>query len=96
MLGCFQPSHLCADNVIHAAAGPRLREDCSEIMNALGTTDVKVADDVLLTKGYTLPAGWVLHVAGPQLRRGEEPSEAEKALLARAYEACLEVAAEVR
>jgi hypothetical protein len=25
-LGCFQPSHRCVDNVIHRAAGPRLRE----------------------------------------------------------------------
>jgi len=28
-LGCFQPSHKCIDNVIHRAAGPRLREKMS-------------------------------------------------------------------
>ncbi len=33
LLGCFQPSHLCIDNVIHAAAGPQLRQDCFTIMN---------------------------------------------------------------
>ena len=27
LLGCFQPFHRCIDNAIHAAAGPRLRED---------------------------------------------------------------------
>lgn len=26
MLGCLQPTHLCADNIIHSAAGPRLRQ----------------------------------------------------------------------
>jgi len=25
-LGCFQPRHRCIDNVLHRAAGPRLRE----------------------------------------------------------------------
>ena len=33
MLGCFQPFHKCIDNVIHAAAGPRLRDDCTRIMD---------------------------------------------------------------
>ena len=32
LLGCFQPTHLCIDNVIHAAAGPCLRDDCYKIM----------------------------------------------------------------
>lgn len=42
MLGCFQPSHLCADNVIHAAAGPRLRLDCFTIMNTQGSVEADV------------------------------------------------------
>lgn len=28
MLGCFLPLHNCIDNVIHSAAGPRLRQAC--------------------------------------------------------------------
>ncbi|OWZ15033.1 Phosphatase like proteins to the carbon terminal domain of histone macroH2A1 [Phytophthora megakarya] len=33
LLGCFQPSHKCIDNVIHSMAGPRLRAACHEIMS---------------------------------------------------------------
>jgi len=36
LLGCFQPSHLCIDNCIHAAAGPQLRMDCKKIMDLQG------------------------------------------------------------
>src|SRR4030042_7083738 len=32
LLGCFKPFHACIDNAIHAAAGPRLREDTDIIM----------------------------------------------------------------
>ncbi|KAL5462101.1 hypothetical protein PMIN07_004984 [Paraphaeosphaeria minitans] len=31
MLGCFQPTHRCIDNVIHSWAGPRLRQECFDI-----------------------------------------------------------------
>ncbi|ORY49297.1 hypothetical protein BCR35DRAFT_336095 [Leucosporidium creatinivorum] len=93
MLGCFQPSHLCADNVIHAASGPRLRQDCFTIMESTGRSDLDVAE-ALLTKGYALPAGYVLHVAGPKLERGAEPTVEEHQQLESAYESCLDLAAE--
>lgn len=32
MLGCFNPSHKCIDNIIHAKAGPRLRIECRSII----------------------------------------------------------------
>jgi len=35
MRGCFQPDHMCIDNVIHAAAGPQLRAECHELMTVL-------------------------------------------------------------
>ena len=31
-LGCFQPDHLCIDNVIHNKAGPNLRLECQAIL----------------------------------------------------------------
>ena len=36
LLGCFIPFHACIDNAIHAAAEPRLREDCARIMRLQG------------------------------------------------------------
>ena len=33
-LGCFIPSHRCIDNVLHRAAGPRLRESCRKALAA--------------------------------------------------------------
>ena len=34
LLGCFQPEHRCVDNVIHAAAGPRLRLSCASTLRS--------------------------------------------------------------
>jgi len=64
MLGCFQPSHKCIDNVIHRAAGPRLRKECIEIMK--GETDPP--GTARLTKAYSLPSKYVAHTCGPQVR----------------------------
>ena len=36
LLGCFRPDHPCIDNAIHAKAGPRLRNDCAQIMQLAG------------------------------------------------------------
>ena len=40
-LGCFQPSHKCIDNILHRAAGPRMRKACRECMTrrAIETTE---------------------------------------------------------
>lgn len=90
-LGCFQPSHLCIDNVIHAAAGPRLRMDCARVMEALGREDLEVGEPIV-TKGWSLPAGYVVHVAGPQLHRGEQPGEKQALELVQAYSYALDLA----
>ncbi|GAA5898869.1 hypothetical protein JCM8208_005416 [Rhodotorula glutinis] len=78
MLGCFKPTHKCADNVIHAAAGPSLRAECAKVMHTRDWRDVETADDVIVTKGGALRAQYVLHVAGPQLaRKAAQPSEVQ-------------------
>ena len=93
MLGCRIPNHLCIDNAIHSAAGPRLRDDCESIMAQQGTREAVGAAKI--TRGYALPATYVLHTVGPQLRGGSVPTEDECEQLASAYRSCLDVAADV-
>ena len=91
-LGCFQPRHRCIDNVLHRAAGPRLREACRGLMAQRGP--LVAGSPPLLTSGYNLKAAHVLHVTGPQLSpRGRSPTDEEQATLARCYTGCLEAAA---
>ncbi|GAA5851782.1 hypothetical protein JCM9279_004405 [Rhodotorula babjevae] len=96
MLGCFKPTHKCADHVIHAAAGPSLRAACANVMRARDWRDVETAQDVIVTKGGALRAQYVLHVAGPQLAsKGAQPSEVQVQQLQTVYRRCLDLAEEV-
>lgn len=86
-LGCFRPSHRCLDNVIHRAAGPRLRVECAERMIDV----VELGPTPIVTGGYHLPAPHVMHVAGP-IVDGTPTTEHERHL-ADCYTNCLDVAA---
>lgn len=88
MLGCFQPTHRCIDNVIHSFAGPRLRQECFEIMEARGI-DLPVGEAVP-TKGYCLPSPHIIHTVGPQLDRGAKPTDDEIQQLRQCYISVLE------
>lgn len=69
MLGCFVPCHRCIDNAIHSAAGIELREECSQRMNQkrirYGRQYEEPVGQAMLTKGYNLPAQYVIHTVGP-------------------------------
>lgn len=63
MLGCFVPCHGCIDNAIHSAAGIQLRNECAEIMDRQGHEEP--TGRAKITKGYNLPAKYVIHTVGP-------------------------------
>ncbi|MFC9131545.1 protein-ADP-ribose hydrolase [Streptomyces sp. NPDC057099] len=91
LLGCFAPVHPCVDNAIHAAAGPRLRADCHTIMTRQGTPEP--TGTAKITRGYHLPARYVLHTVGPIVDGPLRPQH-DRALAA-SYRACLDLATEV-
>lgn len=90
MLGCFVPCHGCIDNAIHSAAGVQLRLECAEIMRAQGRDEPP--GGAKITRGWNLPARFVIHTVGP-VARGN-PTARDRELLALCYRSCLTLAAE--
>ena len=89
LLGCFCPCHGCIDNAIHSAAGLQLRDECHQIMQAQGHPES--TGRAKLTKGYNLPARYILHTVGPIIQ--SQVTEKDRQLLASCYRSCLELAA---
>ena len=90
LLGCFVPCHGCIDNAIHSAAGLQLRDERAAIMRAQGHPEPN--GRAKLTKGYNLPARYVLHTVGPIV--GRWVTWKDRRELAACYRSCLELAAE--
>ncbi|MFA7382534.1 MAG: O-acetyl-ADP-ribose deacetylase [Desulfurivibrionaceae bacterium] len=72
------------DGAIHRAAGPELLAAC----RSLGGCPT---GEARLTKGYRLPAAWIIHTVGPVWHGGVH---GEPELLARCYQSCFSLARE--
>eukprot|EP01087_Luapelamoeba_hula_P023435 TRINITY_DN8609_c0_g1_i1.p1 TRINITY_DN8609_c0_g1~~TRINITY_DN8609_c0_g1_i1.p1 ORF type:complete len:304 (-),score=39.70 TRINITY_DN8609_c0_g1_i1:29-940(-) len=97
MLGCFTPNHACIDNVIHCWAGPKLRDECRDFMEAQNN-ELEKTGLAKITGGYCLPAAHVLHTVGPIVERSSlagrgVPTPKQVAQLASCYTECLDLAA---
>ncbi|MFN8180214.1 MAG: O-acetyl-ADP-ribose deacetylase [bacterium] len=72
------------DGAIHRAAGPGLLEECRSLGGC-------ATGEAVITRGYALPARWVIHAVGPVWHGGRH-GEAE--LLASCYRKSLDLALE--
>jgi O-acetyl-ADP-ribose deacetylase len=72
------------DGAIHRAAGSELVDECRSLAGC------KVGD-AKLTKGYCLPASFIIHTVGPVWRGG---NHREHEFLAQCYRKCMEIAAD--
>lgn len=90
MTGCYQPNHSCIDNCIHTFGGVQMRLECGKMMAR--QRHPEPTGQAKITKGYNLPAKYVLHTVGPIIQGYVTKKDEE--LLASCYRSCLKLADE--
>lgn len=90
MLGSFAPCDPSIDNVIMSAGGLQIRQELNFLMNKQGHPEPN--GKAKLTKGYNLPASYIIHTVGPIIF--DRVSYHDKIDLANCYKSCLNMALE--
>ncbi len=68
LTGCSIPLHGCLDSELHQQAGPWLRNDAATIHEMQGKPEEP--GHAKITRGYRLPARYVIHTVGPNVTDG--------------------------
>ena len=85
-LGCFNPNHICIDNIIHTNSGMRLRLECNEILKGKKIQN----GNYIVCNAYNLPCEKVITTVGPQIIN--EVKEQDEIELSNCYKNSLEYA----
>lgn len=90
MLGSFEPCDSSIDNIIMSAGGLQIRQELNYLMSKQRTPEPN--GKAKLTKGYNLPASYVIHTVGPIVY--DRVSYHDKIDLMNCYKSCLNLALE--
>ncbi len=90
MLGSFVPCDPSIDNVIMSAGGLQIRQELNFLMTKQGHPEPN--GKAKLTKGYNLPASYIIHTVGPIVY--DRVSYHDRIDLANCYKSCLNLAVE--
>lgn len=88
MLGSFEPCDSSIDNVIMSAGGLQIRQELNYLMSKQGHLEPN--GKAKLTKGYNLPASYIIHTVGPIVY--DKVSYHDKIDLMNCYKSSLELA----
>lgn len=91
MLGSFEPCDSSIDNVIMSAGGLQIRQELNYLMSKQNYRP-EPNGKAKLTKGYNLPANYIIHTVGPLILG--KVSYHDKIDLANCYKSSLDLAVE--
>lgn len=77
------------DGAIHKKAGPQLLEACKKVRQETLNGELLPTGEAVITKGYHLPASFVIHTVGPVWNGGKDN---EEKLLKNCYKNSLKIA----